>query len=110
MKRLIVLLTVVMAATMSAPAKSRTTSKSSSSRTQGNTAVVAYTLASCSDCAAFKQFLRQSGVKTTTVSGRDYNVSLYPTVVYSDGTSDNGQRLYARQVKLPRTLRVIETN
>jgi hypothetical protein len=104
MKHVIMLVTLLVAITMTAPAKTK--NRSSSSRTP----VVAYTLAGCPDCAAFKQFLRESGVHYTTTYTRDRSVSLFPTVVYSDGRADNGERVYGRQVSLPKNLRLIETD
>ncbi len=85
-----------------APAKSKTTKRA------GNRAVVAYTLSTCQDCIQFKQWLRQAGVRLTTVQTRESPVSVYPTVMYSDGRSDHGERLYSRQVSLPRSLKVVE--
>lgn len=102
MKHLMILI-AVLAITTTAPARKHSTSSS-------RTPVVAYTLAGCPDCAAFKQYLRQSGVHYTTTYTRDRSVSLFPTVVYSDGRADNGERVYAGQVKLPKNLRLIETD
>lgn len=112
MQRTLILITMLLTATLSAPAKSTTTHKSRTSHTTtaARTPVVAYTLAGCPDCAAFKQFLRAAGVHTTTQYTRENRVSLYPTVVYSDGRTDNGERVYARQVKLPKSLTLIETD
>src|SRR5436190_12001378 len=101
MKRVMILVAMLVAVALTAPAKSTTTK-----RTSGRTVVAAYTLAGCPDCAAFKRYLRQSGVHYTTTYTRDRNVSLYPTVVYSDGQADNGERVYAGQVHLPKSVRL----
>lgn len=77
---------------------------------QGNRPVVVYTLSTCQDCANFKQWLRRAGVRLSTTKTRESPVSLYPTVVYSDGGADHGERVYSRQASLPRTLRIIETD
>jgi hypothetical protein len=99
-----------MAVTMAAPAKTHYTKHSRPAVARAKTPVVAYTLAGCPDCAAFKQYLQQSGVRMTTSYTRSRDVSLFPTVVYSDGTSDHGERVYGRQVQLPRALRIVETD
>lgn len=72
--------------------------------------VVMYSLAGCPDCAAFKYYLQQSGVRLSVSQTRERNYSLFPTVVYSDGRTDHGERVYARQVALPKSLRVVETD
>jgi hypothetical protein len=108
MKRVMILVAMLVAVAMIAPAKSKT--YKSRSTTTARTPVVAYTLAGCPDCAAFKQYLRQSGVHYTTTHTRDRNVSLFPTVVYSDGQADNGERISGGQAKLPKAIRLIETD
>lgn len=111
MKKILVVVLVLVAVTMSATARTRSYSRNShSTPATAKTPVMAYTLAGCPDCAAFKQYLQSSGVKLATSYTRDRNVSLYPTVVYSDGSTDNGERVYGRQVRLPHTLKLVEAD
>ena len=73
-------------------------------------AVKVYTLNGCDACASLKSHLRHSGVELaiTHISERKYD--LYPTVIYSDGRSDHGNRVWAGRCSLPQSLPVYETD
>lgn len=114
MKRNIWFIMLLAAFATLAPAVSVAADSAAGKRRPGSQAahrpVLAYMLAGCPDCAAFRSFLQQNGVQIRTRYTRERPVDLFPTVIYSDGYRDHGERTYARQVKLPKSLTLIETN
>ena len=72
--------------------------------------VVAYTLSGCETCASLKSRLRREGVKLHVTHTDKHEYDLYPTVIYSDGRSDHGDRIFRGRCTLPKSLRVYETD
>lgn len=69
-----------------------------------------YTVVGCSHCHELERNLWQAGVKISKFHTSEYRYGAYPTVVYSDGRTDNGQRIQRRSVSVPRSVRIIEAN
>ena len=67
-----------------------------------------YVVEGCEACNGLQAFLRRVGVKLN-VSRIDHSpYSTFPTVIYSDGTSDNGERIYSKRCQFPKNLAVEE--
>jgi len=60
----------------------------------------------CDACAALLNHLAAAGVKLVAKKVDRSNCSAFPTVVYSDKTSDHGERIYNRQVPMPKSVKV----
>lgn len=71
---------------------------------------VMYVTAGCEACEGLLRYLRQAGVviKLSVVDRTGYNS--FPTVVYTDGKSDHGERIYGRQAQLPKQLKVQQSD
>lgn len=67
-----------------------------------------YTMVGCSHCHELESSLRRSGVRLNRVYTDEYRYDAYPTVLYSDGRRDSGQRIYRKTVRLPGSVRVVE--
>lgn len=104
--------TVVLALAVVLGAANTVAKPSSRSRTQGKstTATVraVYTMVGCPHCVVLENALRRAGVRLTKSYTDEYRYASYPTVVYSDGRADNGQRFYNRKAKATSPVRVIE--
>lgn len=61
----------------------------------------------CTACEAMQAWLKKGGVTLEIVNVQQGAYALYPTVVYSDRTSDHGDRMYRQQVQIPRKLCVV---
>lgn len=69
-----------------------------------------YTLRSCPHCMELESRLQQSGVQMSATETSQRYYGAFPTVVYTDGATDHGDRIYNGSVKLPASVRIIETN
>lgn len=69
-----------------------------------------YTLRTCPHCMELESSLQQSGVKLNISGTNQRYYGAFPTVVYTDGTTDHGDRIYGGSVRLPGSVRIIETN
>lgn len=65
-----------------------------------------YVVDGCDACAALLKYLKQAGVKLDVKKVERSSCSAYPTVVYTDGAADHGERIYAQQVPLPKSVKV----
>lgn len=119
MKRilLLALVLVVLAGVAEAKKKSSSSrSKSSSSATSRSKArssvrpVTVYSLTGCQTCASLKSRLRRSGVKLNISHVSERYFEYYPTVVYTNDTSDHGGRIFGGRCSLPKSLDVYETD
>lgn len=83
--------------------------KKSSRRAGSNWPVVAYTLEGCETCSDLKSYLRQCGVSLKIQYTDERYYDAYPTVFYSNGSSDHGERIHWGRTTLPKSLKVVET-
>jgi hypothetical protein len=61
----------------------------------------------CEVCGAMMEWLKKGGIKLD-MSHVDHGAyPLYPTVEYSDGTQDHGEKMYAQEVQIPARICVI---
>lgn len=83
--------------------------KSSKTRNRSSVwPVAAYTLGSCDECATMKSYLRSKGVRLNVVHLSSPVVQNYPTIIYSNNTSDYGERVYGGQCSFPSSMKVWE--
>lgn len=68
-----------------------------------------YVAEGCEACAGLMSYLRQAGVVLAINKVEHPKCSLFPTVLYSDGQQDHGERIYNREVPLPKKLGVEES-
>jgi hypothetical protein len=68
-----------------------------------------YTLHSCPHCMELEGLLQQKGVQLSTTETNQRYYGAYPTVVYSDGSTDHGDRIYGNSVQLPSSIKIIQT-
>lgn len=68
-----------------------------------------YTLSTCPHCMELKDLLQRKGVRLEAAASDGRSFGAYPTVVYSDGATDHGDRIYGNSVQLPSSVRIIET-
>lgn len=71
--------------------------------------VSVYTLAGCETCASLKRRLRRSGASLEISSVPEHYFDLYPTVIYSNQKSDNGERIFQGRCSIPKSIEVRET-
>jgi hypothetical protein len=67
-----------------------------------------YVVQGCDSCAGLMNYLRQAGVVLSINHIERGTYTTFPTVLYSDGTVDHGERIYGQKVPLPRNLCVQE--
>ncbi len=65
-----------------------------------------YVVDGCEACAALLNYLNKAGVKLELKKVDRSSCAAYPTVVYSDGAADHGERIYAQKVPLPKSVKV----
>jgi len=61
----------------------------------------------CEVCAAMLDWLKKGGIKLDISHVEHGAYPLYPTVQYSDGTSDHGEKMYKQEVQIPTHLCVV---
>lgn len=105
MRSLVVVVLAVALAALSAAAFPASSGSGKKSRV---TVRAVYTMVGCSHCHELERSLRRSGVRLAKSATDEYRYDSYPTVVYSDGRRDSGQRIYRKGVRLPSRLRVVE--
>lgn len=106
-RRVVVLALMVFMAATSLPAAKRSTKTRKASTTPRVEQF--YSLAGCDRCASLKRSLRRSGVSLSITEVDERYFQYYPTVFYSDGHYDHGDRVFVGRCRLPRSLEVIET-
>ena len=94
---LLVLASLFAIVSTAAPAKKTDKSKSSSSIRP----VSVYTLAGCPSCSSLKSRLRRSGVKLSVSPVYERYFDEFPTVIYSNHSTDNGERIYGGSAACP---------
>ncbi|MGI8907418.1 MAG: hypothetical protein ACR2IE_13115 [Candidatus Sumerlaeaceae bacterium] len=67
-----------------------------------------YVAPNCDACSGLLKYLRQAGVVLSIDKVDRGNCTAFPTVIYSDGQTDHGERIYTQKVPLPRKLRIQE--
>jgi hypothetical protein len=67
-----------------------------------------YVVEGCEACNGLQSYLRRVGVKLTISRVGNSPYSTFPTVVYSDGTTDNGERVYSKTCQFPKSVAVDE--
>lgn len=67
-----------------------------------------YVVEGCEACNGLQAYLRRVGVKLSISRVGNSPYSTFPTVVYSDGTTDNGERVYSKTCQFPKSLAVDE--
>jgi hypothetical protein len=67
-----------------------------------------YVVEGCEACNGLQAYLRRVGVKLTVSRVGNSPYSTFPTVVYSDGTTDNGERVYSKSCQFPKSVAVDE--
>lgn len=102
-------LLLMLVASVSMGGSGKTTSKATSTTTLP-AIVSVYTLAGCPDCAALKARLRQSGVQLQIKPVQERFFETFPTVIYSNHKSDNGQRVRSHRVRLSGSVEVYEAD
>lgn len=107
MKKVLVLGLVL--ATLAGVADAKKSSPRSKSRSSVRPVTV-YTLAGCETCASLKSRLRRNGVKLNISHVGERYFEYYPTVVYSNDTSDHGGKIVGGRCSLPKSLDVYETD
>jgi hypothetical protein len=61
----------------------------------------------CQACASLLSHLKAAGTKLETKKVDRSKYPLFPTVDYTDGSYDHGERIYTRQVGVPKSLKVM---
>lgn len=61
----------------------------------------------CDACAALLAHMKAAGVKLEAKKAERAKYPLFPTVDYSDGLYDHGERIYAKKVAVPKSVKVI---
>ena len=105
MKKTVVLALAVVLAAAGAMAK-----PSSRSHNKGTSVTVRaiYTMVGCPHCTVLENSLKNAGVRLSKSYTDQYRFAAYPTVVYSDGRTDQGQRIYNKKARATSPVRVIE--
>ena len=67
-----------------------------------------YVVEGCEACKGLQDYLRRVGVKLSVSRVNNSPYSTFPTVVYSDGTTDNGERIYSKTCQFPKSVAVDE--
>jgi hypothetical protein len=67
-----------------------------------------YVQTGCEACAGLLGYLRRCGVSLAVSHVDRGRYNMFPTVIYSDGVSDHGERIYGQQVPLPKKITVEE--
>jgi hypothetical protein len=62
----------------------------------------------CDACNGLQNFLKRVGVRLRVSHVDQSPYSTFPTVVYSDGSTDNGERIYSKRCQFPKNLSVEE--
>lgn len=65
-----------------------------------------YSLEGCHACEALEQRFVKAGVEITTQSVKRAPFDDFPTVIYSNGASDGGERIYDGKTTTPKTLKI----
>lgn len=94
----------------SQPYYSASNQASANSNQRGSAISAIYTLRTCPHCIELESSLQQSGVKLNITGTNQRYYGAFPTVVYTDGTTDHGDRIYGGSVRLPNSVRIVETN
>jgi hypothetical protein len=63
-----------------------------------------YSMENCAACRVLERELSKEGKILHYVNAKPRRVTEFPTVFYSDGTTDTGQLIYRRECKLPRNI------
>lgn len=61
----------------------------------------------CGACEAMEQWLVAGGVKLERTEVEQGAYKQYPTVTYTDKTSDHGEKMYKREVSIPAKICVV---
>ena len=64
----------------------------------------------CKTCEAMLEWLKKGGVKVEMTDVQTGPYKLYPTVIYSDRSTDYGEQMYRHDAKIPEKLCVIRCN
>jgi hypothetical protein len=107
-RRIVVLLVLVMAVSTSLPAAKKSTKKKTTTSSAPRV-VQFYSLEGCDRCTTLKRHLRRKSVSLEITTVDEKYFRYYPTVFYSDGRYDHGDRVFAGRARLPKSLEVIET-
>jgi hypothetical protein len=72
--------------------------------------LIIHSMDACPACVALERFIVKAGSKVAYDAKGLYGASqrpcvAFPTVAYSDGAQDNGERIYKGAVKLPKVVR-----
>jgi hypothetical protein len=68
-----------------------------------------YSWAHCAPCKALEKAIHADGgtTKQDPLKSKPLGVLDFPTVVYSDGTKDNGAKIYNKQARVPKNVLII---
>lgn len=72
--------------------------------------VVIHVTEGCDACAGLLAYMKSAGVKLEAKKAERSKYPAFPTVDYSDGGYDHGERIYGKKVAVPKAVKVISCN
>lgn len=108
-----ILMTLMMAGIMCEPAVAKDASPAKPAKPAPAKQVCvakAHVIYGCKTCEAMMDWLKKGGVKLDIQDVQTGPYKLYPTIIYSDKSSDNGEKMYQHVAQIPSTLCVVRCN